>query len=71
MHKYMNNNGSNQKVFIDHLGITNNMSPKELFEFLKRIGRIDKNAKFEDWKIKKNAVNVVNGEIEVAEEMKA
>ena len=41
------------KVFVDETGETFDMSPEELFEFLKLRGYIDRNQKFEDWKYKR------------------
>ena len=41
------------KVFVDETGETSDMSPEELFEFLKLRGYIDRNQKFEDWKYKR------------------
>ena len=38
--------------YIDHLGITANMSPQEQFQFFQEKGLIPIDAKFEDWTFK-------------------
>ena len=36
-------------IFIDYMGLTDKMNHREQFEFMKKIGKISQDEKFEDW----------------------